>query len=131
VRDPYRLPDLPLPVSWHAHAACYGHDDPDLWHQDTAGPLGQRRTAAAKRVCRTCPTQMRCLEAHLNEPYGVWGGLDPRERREQRRQPTVARPQCGTDNGYQWHQRKNEVQCDPCMLAHAARTRQTRERRSG
>jgi hypothetical protein len=62
----------------------------------------------------------------MDEPHGVWGGLDPRERREQRRQPTVPRPQCGTDLGYQWHQRRNEHQCNPCTLAHAARTRQMR-----
>jgi len=127
VRDPYRLPALPPLVSWHAHAACNGHDDPDLWHQDTTG--SQRRTNTAKQVCRTCPTQLRCLEEHLDEPHGVWGGLDPRERRERRRQPTIARPQCGTDLGYQWHQRYNEHQCDPCQAAHTARIRQTR--RSG
>lgn len=39
--------------------------------------------AAAKEVCALCPVQPQCLRHALRrgEPAGVWGGLDPRERR--------------------------------------------------
>jgi hypothetical protein len=126
--DLYTYPEPPQPVSWHAHAACNGHPDPDLWHTDTAGPIGARRTDEAKRVCRACPVEVRCLAEHINEPHGVWGGLDPRERREQTRRLTVERGICGTDTGYQWHQRLNEHQCQPCKQAHSDRTNQIRGR---
>ena len=131
MNSPFEFWPLPLLAHWHADAACREHPEPDLWHTETSGPLGRRLTNRAKAICRRCPVQTTCLAEHVAEPHGVWGGLDPRERREQRRQPTIARPQCGTDRGYQWHQRGNEHPCGPCMLAHSDRTRQTRERRSG
>jgi WhiB family transcriptional regulator, redox-sensing transcriptional regulator len=39
--------------------------------------------AAAKAVCRGCDVRAQCLDDALrrSEPYGIWGGLDERERR--------------------------------------------------
>jgi WhiB family redox-sensing transcriptional regulator len=36
----------------------------------------------AKAYCADCPVLARCREHALvvHEPYGVWGGLTPRER---------------------------------------------------
>lgn len=44
--------------------------------------------SVAKSVCEGCPLDLKdkCLEAGLNEAYGVWGGLDPKERAELRKQ---------------------------------------------
>src|SRR5688572_8950479 len=41
----------------------------------------------AKRLCRHCPFKDSCLEWALekNQQYGVWGGLDERQRRAIRR----------------------------------------------
>lgn len=38
----------------------------------------------AKEVCESCPSRIKekCLEQGLSEKYGVWGGLDPKERIE-------------------------------------------------
>lgn len=117
---------LSLFREWHLQAACRGFPNPDLWHSDVTGPTGAQITRMAKAICRRCPVQATCLSEHIDEPHGVWGGLDSRERREHRRRPTVHRPQCGTDQGYQWHQRRNEAQCGPCQVAHNARTQQSR-----
>lgn len=40
-----------------------------------------------KEVCRTCPLIDKCLKMALlgDEPFGVWGGMDPNERRVLRR----------------------------------------------
>ena len=48
-------------------------------------PEGRRyeeQSAAAKAVCRTCPVRVDCLLHAINEgeEWGVWGGLDERER---------------------------------------------------
>jgi WhiB family redox-sensing transcriptional regulator len=40
-------------------------------------------TNAAKQVCAACPARVDCLDYALrvSEPLGIWGGLDPAERR--------------------------------------------------
>lgn len=108
---------------WHERAACRDHPEPDLWHSDAAGRPGKRLNDRAKAVCRGCPVQAECLDAGLHQRHGIWGGLDPHERRQLRRAPTVHRDACGTDKGYQRHQRRNENPCGPCREAHAARTK--------
>lgn len=113
---------------WHEQAACRDHPEPDLWHCDRTGEPGRRINLRAKAVCRGCPVQAACLDAGLHQPHGIWGGLDPRERRLLRRTPTVHRPACGTDKGYQWHQRLNEHPCGPCRAAHNERTNRDRRR---
>lgn len=47
-----------------------------------------------KEVCRTCPLIDKCLKMALlgDEPFGVWGGMDPHERRVlKRRQMRIRR----------------------------------------
>ena len=47
-----------------------------------------------KEVCRTCPLIDKCLKMALlgDEPFGVWGGMDPDERRVlKRRQMRIHR----------------------------------------
>ena len=33
-------------------------------------------------MCGTCPVEQECLQDALsrNEPFGIWGGLEPHER---------------------------------------------------
>ena len=47
-----------------------------------------------KEICRTCPLIDKCLKMALlgDEPFGVWGGMDPNERRVlKRRQMRIRR----------------------------------------
>ena len=39
---------------------------------------------AARKLCAGCPIQNVCLSYALDnhEPFGMWGGLSPRERKE-------------------------------------------------
>jgi len=71
---------------WRAYAACRG-DDPGLFFP--VGVTGEAipLIAAAKAVCAGCEVQEACLAFALttNQDYGVWGGLDAEERRQERR----------------------------------------------
>ena len=71
-------PQVFRPAPWMARALC-ATKPRDLCFPDTLTGLD-----AAKAVCARCPVQGACLEYGLDEPFGVWGGLDPRERRKLR-----------------------------------------------
>lgn len=64
-------------TDWHPDGSCAASEDPDLWYAE-----GVEAVAAAKRICRQCPVRDMCLQDALTyrEPYGVWGGLDEKER---------------------------------------------------
>jgi len=72
--------------AWHELAAC-SETDPDAFFPELGEP-----TAAAKRVCRSCPVRAECLQYALDnhERFGVWGGLSERERRHLIREPGIS-----------------------------------------
>jgi hypothetical protein len=35
---------------------------------------------SSKKICRECLVRYQCLSAHIDEPFGVWGG-HPRDER--------------------------------------------------
>ena len=43
---------------------------------------GSTKYDQAKAVCRECPVRAECLDAHIDEPVGCFGGTSPRERRK-------------------------------------------------
>ena len=67
---------------WRARAACRGHDVRVFY------PDSEKGSAAALRVCASCPVRAACLEHALaaGERHGVWGGKTEDERRAIRRQ---------------------------------------------
>ena len=66
---------------WRAQAACRTRP-PTIWFPTSKD---DRMEAAAKRICRACLVRSQCLTANLAEPEGIYGGLNPAERRERRR----------------------------------------------
>ena len=75
-------------ANWRDDAACRDAD-PDLFFPiGTAGPA-LRQIGAAKRICRTCPAQARCLAWALDNRVidGVWGGTTGEERHAMRSLP--------------------------------------------
>lgn len=68
--------------SWAKLARCRGVD---VFYvgDDLRGEAQRRAYGRAKRVCRDCPVIADCLAYALDtrQPAGVWGGLDPDERR--------------------------------------------------
>lgn len=51
------------------------------------------REASARSVCHTCPVQRACLDLalELEEPQGIWGGMNGQERRRLRRRRALGR----------------------------------------
>lgn len=73
-------------ADWRAHAACRGLDA-WMFFPDQ----GDRKTAeAARRVCASCVVRRQCLDAHLDENVGIWGGTSERTRRTLRRNEGAA-----------------------------------------
>ena len=69
------LPPILEERPWAVFAACR-EADPDAFFDET-------NEAGAKGICAGCPVRLECLEYALDtrEPFGVWGGYGPKERR--------------------------------------------------
>lgn len=61
---------------WTLEAAC-AEADPEVFF-----PPGWSRRSQneAKKLCYDCPVRMECLTDNLEVPYGIFGGLNERER---------------------------------------------------
>ena len=72
---------------WAAHARC-ADVDPEIFF-----PPGDDPATEARQTCCQCPVRDDCLDYALDagEQYGIWGGLDPAERRNLRRRQRVNR----------------------------------------
>ena len=80
---------LPGPVAdrwdWQYLGACRDMDTELFFHPEgERGSTRRRRAEAAKAICASCPVLEQCREHALRvqEPYGVWGGVNEEERRE-------------------------------------------------
>ena len=73
--------------SWQSLASCI-ESDPDLFFPERGASTNE-----AKRICRACLVREECLEYALTngEKFGIWGGLDERQRRHVRRERAAAR----------------------------------------
>lgn len=85
---PMAVPSLAAAMSdpdWRAEALCRRNDAIHFY----APPHLERREEkhvreqAARALCGRCPVQRTCLEYSLvvQEPHGIWGGLNELERR--------------------------------------------------
>jgi WhiB family redox-sensing transcriptional regulator len=66
---------------WTARASCT-ETDPGIFFPPHGDPATE-----ARQICARCPVRDDCLAYALDadERYGIWGGLDPDERRSLRR----------------------------------------------
>lgn len=84
--DIRRLPSPNPDVwNWQIEGSCRSMDNALFFHpDDERGQARARREAQAKAICQRCPVLDKCREHALavHEPYGIWGGLSERERRE-------------------------------------------------
>ncbi|WP_157622363.1 WhiB family transcriptional regulator [Nostocoides sp. Soil756] len=65
-------------IRWRERGSCAA--DPDGgWFEDLRAPAAHR----ARSICSGCPIRRKCLAAALlyGEEFGIWGGLDPDQRR--------------------------------------------------
>jgi WhiB family transcriptional regulator, redox-sensing transcriptional regulator len=70
---------------WRSQAACRGIDPELFFSSDEISNRIERqeREGEAKAVCNRCAVRNECLSYALaaGERYGIWGGLNPQERR--------------------------------------------------
>jgi len=78
-------PEIVLPggaviPAWYLYAPCARADCPC---KDAFFPSDARDARDAKAFCASCPFRAPCLDFAIehDEQHGIWGGLDPRERR--------------------------------------------------
>lgn len=71
--------------TWRAGAACQAASAAHFYPPSTTETREQRqqRETAARELCARCAVRPACLEyaLYLQEPYGIWGGLNEVERR--------------------------------------------------
>ena len=73
------------PDAWQAKAACRGPQSavffPPPQFERKADRLERERRA--KAICQGCSVRTDCLDHSIaiNEPHGIWGGLNEHERR--------------------------------------------------
>lgn len=75
-------------VSWQDRAACAGTTMLLFFGPDEETRAAQEaRETEAKAVCAACPVRAECLAYALRHSvrYGIWGGLNERERLLKRR----------------------------------------------
>lgn len=105
---------------WPADAACVGQPNWLFFATDATAK------ARARRLCRGCPVAQACLVAHRDEPDGIYGGADGRQRsKPPRAHGTVGRYRygdygCDTANG---------CRCAPCTAANTETMRRVRAAR--
>jgi WhiB family redox-sensing transcriptional regulator len=77
--------------TWRAEAACHGATAEHFFPPPTTETRDERsaREDVARALCIRCHVREVCLEyaLHVQEPYGIWGGLTEVERRRLRRVP--------------------------------------------
>ncbi|MDK1009510.1 MAG: WhiB family transcriptional regulator [Actinomycetota bacterium] len=73
--------------SWQPVALCSGNHSHLFFPPSTQERKEERlrREIRAKAVCQVCPVvgECRAYALHINEPYGIWGGLTEIERRKE------------------------------------------------
>jgi len=71
--------------TWRADAACQGSSANAFYPPSTTETREQRREreGEARALCRRCGVRETCLAyaLYVQEPYGIWGGLNELERR--------------------------------------------------
>lgn len=78
---------------WKVHAACVDVD-PDVFFPSDTGVDEDVQYDEARPYCAVCPVRGRCLTAGLHESHGMWGGMTPTERKQERnRRRSAARRQ--------------------------------------
>jgi WhiB family transcriptional regulator, redox-sensing transcriptional regulator len=95
-----RLPSQAIPGlgeapigPWAKRAGCAATDS-EIFFPPHGDPATQ-----ARRICANCPVRDDCLAYALDadEKFGIWGGLDPRERQSLRRRLRSQRSRSSAD----------------------------------
>lgn len=124
------------PPDWTVQAACQGIAGPDLdpWHPPDHLTAAEQAAqyALARLVCSRCPVRHPCaLEAlHEGIGHGVWGGLDPADRRRIARKHGYPNPGAAPHGEYSRYVTCTLDQGRPCADCREAKRRYMAGRRA-
>ncbi|WP_051362502.1 WhiB family transcriptional regulator [Amycolatopsis thermoflava] len=131
VAEPPRLPrEVP---DWHERGACQLFPELDWIAPGGEKPTPRQRAAAetaCRVICAACPVRMLCAEDALRrgEPWGIWGGLDRKDRTAVAREHGFPRPAVVPEHGTNWRYAKWNRTCTECREAHTIYERERRAR---
>lgn len=119
-RIPWRVPE------WHESGACNLFSELDWIEAKPNSP----QALACKLICAACPVRFDCALGALErgEPWGIWGGLDRKDRTELAAEHGFPRPAVLPPHGTNARRVKHGCPCRPCKDAHALYERMRRER---
>lgn len=73
-------------MTWQQRARCKGRAtaEHDPWYPED-DDYSEENTWLARAECAACPVREMCLEYAIEtgQQHGIWGGLDPEERRKE------------------------------------------------
>ena len=73
-----------------SNASCRGIGTEFYFTEDDKQPGSSPEMAMAKALCQNCPVLKECREWGIkHEEFGIWGGLNPYDRRRVRRQRNI------------------------------------------
>lgn len=99
---------------WMKSALCRGRKA-DLWYPPLEAKVPEQYYAIGRELCHRCPIWDTCLDAGLEEKWGMWGGLTPQERL-----PLVeskVRQQFYKPHG-SWIRYRQGCRCEDCTISH-------------
>ena len=99
---------------WMQDAYCSKKKN-DFWYPPLDSDNPESYYAIGREICRRCSVWTNCLDAGLEEKWGMWGGLTPQERTTL----TSNNPKQSTYYPHgSWIRYRQGCRCTDCTNAH-------------
>lgn len=100
---------------WMESASCRKRKN-DFWFPPLDSSNPDNYYSIGREICRRCPVWDKCLDAGIDEKWGMWGGLTPQERTAL----TSINPKQSILYPHgSWIRYRQGCQCASCAEAHA------------
>jgi len=97
---------------WRRQALCLKRNNV-FWFPPIDADAPEQYYSVAREVCKTCPVWERCLKDGIDEKWGMWGGLTPKDR-----QGVTSNKQSLLKSHGSWIRYRQGCLCDLCATAH-------------
>lgn len=105
---------------WMENASCRKKKN-DFWYPPLDTDVPDNYYAIGREVCHRCSVWQDCLDAGIDEKWGMWGGLTPQERTAL----TSNNPkQSVLKHHGSWIRYRQGCRCSSCVDAHKQPTNQ-------
>lgn len=97
---------------WRLGALCHKRNNV-FWYPPMEADAPEQYYSIAREVCRCCSLWKECLDDGVDEKWGMWGGLTPKER-----QPMKDGKQSLLKPHGSWLRYRQGCDCELCSTAH-------------